>query len=132
MRKTAKIRGKKFLSVAAQLKKTKAWSLFSDFIRKRDKYTCITCGKKKKNGVKIDAGHFISATGHINTLFDEQNVFAQCAGCNIQGDVTKPRYTLVLIERFGIEYVYELERRSKIYKVGYSREELKKIEDKYQ
>jgi len=42
----------------AKLKK-KLWQVFSKYIRARDNYTCVTCGKKGE-GSGIHAGHYIT------------------------------------------------------------------------
>ena len=38
--------------------KKKAWVIFSKWIRERDNYTCITCGKSAPE-VHIHAGHLL-------------------------------------------------------------------------
>ena len=76
------------LSVSKEKKKT--WAVFSKYIRMRDaklttdtltKAKCVSCQKVYpiKN---LQAGHFVSRT-HTSVLFDEQNVHAQCVGCNM-------------------------------------------------
>jgi hypothetical protein len=65
------------------LLKRKLWKVFSEYIRKRDDYTCFTCGRKAK-GSGMHAGHFISKQiGGIALYFHEDNVHAQCYNCNI-------------------------------------------------
>lgn len=66
----------------AQLKK-ELWKVFSEFIRKRDMFTCFTCGRIGTSS-GIHAGHFISkAVGGLSLYFNEDNVHAQCYHCNI-------------------------------------------------
>lgn len=66
----------------AQLKK-KLWPIFATYIKKRDKNTCFTCGKRAE-GNAIHAGHFIpKGAGGLALYFHEGNVHAQCAGCNL-------------------------------------------------
>lgn len=79
----------------------------------------------------MNAGHFIAATGRLATLFLEENVQAQCAGCNIQGDTTKPIYTLKMIQKYGKEFVEELVRKGNEHHEGFTREDLKEITSKY-
>lgn len=63
--------------------KKKLWTLFSQYIRQRDKYICFTCGRKGE-GSGMHAGHFISkSVGGIALYFHEDNVHAQCYNCNI-------------------------------------------------
>ena len=121
----------KVYKVAAKIKKTSAWTAFANFIKKRDKYTCITCGRRGE-GSQMNAGHFVSASGHLSVLFSEENVFAQCTNCNIRGDEYKGIYTLKLIDRFGREYVDNLVRKGSEYHPGFTREDLKAILTKYQ
>lgn len=67
----------------AQLKK-KLWSVFSQYIRKRDKGVCFTCGKTGLSGHYYHAGHFIPrAVGGLALFFNETNVNGQCVTCNI-------------------------------------------------
>jgi len=88
------------------LAKKAADHAFSDYIRLRDKYKCITCGKEgdKHN---IDAGHYLRR-GYTAIKYDERNVSAQCTYCNqwLQGawDV----YNEKMLEKYGQEVVDEL------------------------
>lgn len=76
------------LSVSKEKKKT--WAVFSKYIRLRDavrttgtlaEAKCVSC--QKKYPIKsLQAGHFVSRT-HTSVMFDEQNVHAQCVGCNM-------------------------------------------------
>jgi 5-methylcytosine-specific restriction endonuclease McrA len=60
-------------------------SMFSKFIRNRDSdgelCTCSTCGVQKPIK-QMQAGHFMSRSKY-STRWDEENVHAQCAGCNM-------------------------------------------------
>lgn len=76
--------------------KKKLWTLFSLYIRQRDKYTCFTCGRKGE-GSGMHAGHFISkAIGGVDLYFDEDNVHAQCYNCNINLSGNQYEYSLRL------------------------------------
>jgi len=56
--------------------KKKLWKVFADYIKKRDKYTCFTCGRKGE-GSGMHAGHFIpKASGGLALYFNEDNVLA--------------------------------------------------------
>ena len=63
--------------------KKNLWTVFSQYIRTRDNFTCFTCGRKGE-GSGIHAGHFITkSTGGLALYFNEENVNAQCYNCNI-------------------------------------------------
>jgi 5-methylcytosine-specific restriction endonuclease McrA len=59
--------------------------LFSNYIREKAGWKCQRCGKLCKVNDewigKLEASHYFSR-GHENTRFDEQNVWALCAGCH--------------------------------------------------
>lgn len=66
----------------AQLKR-KLWKVFSEYIRKRDKGICFTCGRHAE-GSGYHAGHFVpKSVGGIGLYFNEENVHGQCYNCNI-------------------------------------------------
>lgn len=93
-----------------KLLKTKAWVVFSLWIRTRDNFTCVTCGAKKgdikKNGkpVVINGGHFC----HNRETFNERNIHAQCMGCNWRKKGNMRFYTIYMVDLYGLEYVKEL------------------------
>jgi len=66
----------------AQLKKV-LWKVFSDYVRKRDKNICYTCGRfATKSG--YHCGHFIpKSVGGLALYFHEDNNHGQCYNCNI-------------------------------------------------
>jgi len=101
MRKSpAKKAFKKVKEKSVSFWKKKAWAVFSKWIRERDNYTCYTCGKQYIGGHSMQAGHFISRS-HNNTLFDEQNVHAQCYHCNVIKRGNMGEYAFRLIEELG-------------------------------
>lgn len=59
--------------------------VFQKCIRYRDGFKCITCGKKFEVGncTDLHAGHYISRKIYA-TRWDEENVNAQCAVCNLK------------------------------------------------
>jgi len=96
--------------------KEKADRLFSDFIRDRDQYTCVTCGRQGDKN-EIDAGHFVSRY-IMNLRYDERNVHAQCRKCNrFQGGQLRI-YSMRMIEKYGSDILYELEEKEKEYRKG--------------
>jgi len=107
------------------LKKSRAWFYFSKYIKARDNYTCVTCGKRAK-GKAMGAGHFIQAHGHQSTFFDETNVHAQCSQCNCWDTTSLLRYRRFIIKKYGKGYDEVLEKRGRNYK-QYDTKSLKEV-----
>jgi hypothetical protein len=79
----------------------KAWSMFSRYIRTRDKGICFTCGAKGE--IKTThAGHF---THGVSTpvYFDEHNVHCQCVKCNHFLDGNRAVYLRNIQKKYGIK-----------------------------
>lgn len=72
--------------------KDNAWTIFSQYIRLRDK-RCVTC----PNGLAENAGHF----WHAVLDFDEENVNGQCVRCNkwLSGNLAV--YAVYLLKKLG-------------------------------
>lgn len=102
-----------------------AQTVFNKFIRLRDKLSpCISCGKKI-NGVE-HASHYLSAGGHSNVRFHEDNVWTSCYKCNVMLSGNQIEYRKQLINKIGVERVEWLEENGSKEK-KYSIEELKEI-----
>jgi hypothetical protein len=90
------------------------WTLFSEFIRRRDfiRYgTCISCGKPVSDWLVFDAGHFISAGGGgFALLFEERK-------STVSASTTTPsiRTTSSFIEK-GLMLDMALERQTRLRK----------------
>ena len=116
----------------ASLKKTQAWNNFSLYIRERDRWTCIVCGKKPSERRQVHAGHFIQSEGHTITALDERNVNAECEQCNIYGDhETGYIYSQKLDEKWGKGTAKELWKISRETRPNYTKEELKVLSKIY-
>ena len=103
-RKKKKVKGVRFY-------RKKLWKLFSKYIRERDDYTCVTCGKEA-TGSGMHAGHFITGSTCSPTLyFDERNVHAQCFHCNINLSGNWVRYEEFMIDTYGKEDVEEMKKQ---------------------
>lgn len=109
------------------LKKSKAWNIFSKYIRARDKGICFTCGKRD-DPQNMDAGHF--RHNRSSVFFDEWNVHAQCTKCNrfLHGNLGD--YALRLEDKIGRKALDELIKKSYQIKKWKPRE-LKELELKY-
>ena len=95
--------------------KRKLWKVFSLYIRERDSFKCITCGKVSV-GQGMHCGHFIpKAVGGMALYFCETNNHAQCYNCNINLGGWGERYAEVLERKYGIEKVNEM--RGLIHKI---------------
>lgn len=93
--------------------KKKLWKLFSKFVRNRDKYKCVCCGKEA-TGSGMHGGHFITgATCPPKLFFDETNVHAQCYRCNINLSGNWVVYEKFMIDTYGEDHVADLKRRQK-------------------
>lgn len=95
-----------------------SWKYFSEYIRKRDKGKCVTCGRKKEDGYQIHAGHLfpVGLVGSNNQLsWDEDNVYAQCAYCNMVGEGMQLEMSDHVIRVHGKEKLEEL--RSRVHKI---------------
>ena len=97
----------------AQYKKI-LWRVFSEYIRKRDKGVCITCGKRS-DWRNCDAGHYIpkSVCG-IELCFHPQNVHAQCRACNYYRRGNLSLYALALQNKYGKNILERLEAQRKL------------------
>jgi len=112
------------------LKKSSAWKWFALYVKERDNWTCITCGKKTK-GAEMGAGHFIQAFGHASVFFNEQNVHAQCARCNGWDNTSLLRYRREIVKRYGKGADEELERLGRKTREPFMRKELLRIAKTY-
>lgn len=97
--------------------KEKADKYFSQYVRYRDGefkrgewlVPCITCGVEKPLK-QMQAGHFVSR--RVNALrFDEENVNAQCTGCNMFKQGEQYLYAKALDDKYGIGKAEELMNR---------------------
>lgn len=93
--------------------KKRLWIIFSKYIRKRDNYICISCGKQLTKETS-DAGHYIPKTAGLSIYFDEQDVNCQCTRCNrfMHGNLSQ--YALALRKKYGDNILEELDERRRI------------------
>lgn len=90
-------------------KKTKLkealWKICSEYVRKRDKNICFTCGRWAE-GSGYHAGHFIASSICGSLLrHDERNLKGQCYNCNINLGGNGPEYYRRMVALHGQEYV---------------------------
>jgi hypothetical protein len=87
--------------------KAKLWTLFSEYIRRRDAdeggtVSCYTCGRLMF-WRDSQAGHAIGGR-HFAVLFDESICRPQCPRCNVWMRGNYPIFTTKLIEEKGMEW----------------------------
>ena len=101
--------------VRKYVKKSKDWRLkkkldvlVSEFVRRRDKGVCYTCGTRY-DWRKMDAGHYIKRSCW-RLRFDIRNIHTQCKRCNSYLHGNMDKYALHLIEDYGVEILQEFNR----------------------
>ena len=108
--KTVRVRAD---SNALKKLQTRADDVFQMAIRWRDDFTCITCGAKFPKGerTRLHAGHYISRRC-LATRWDEENVNAQCRGCNLKQSLADVeiihRYEVALLDKYGADVLERL------------------------
>ena len=109
----------------------KAWYWFSLYIKTRDKWQCVTCGKElSDNRSQCHAGHY----RHGCLDFCKININAQCSGCNNYKHGNLTQYALYLTRKHGVEILEDLESRASMQKARphkYTLEELESIIEEY-
>lgn len=99
--------------------KSKAWKLFSEWVRCRDVdknnlglgFTqCVTC-LTAKPWKQMQAGHFIPKSHGLVYFFHEKNVHPQCEYCNIwDKENAKIKYTQWMMKKYGPGIIDELQQ----------------------
>lgn len=112
-----------------KLKSSKAWKLFSSYIKFRDKHKCFTC-KKYVKGKKLHAGHYIEKRGNAAIYFDEEVVHAQCFYCNRMLHGNKSAFAVELEKLYGAGILQELQKRARKTK-HWTKNELEELAGKY-
>lgn len=95
----------------APLKK-KLDTVFSRYIRARDKHICFTCDRVMEPK-SSQCGHFVPRQ-YLLTRWDERNCNAQCYACNMLYNGQPSSYALRLISKHGKDIVEKLERNRHI------------------
>lgn len=89
---------------------------------------CVTCGVSK-HWSEMQGGHFISRR-YTATKILEENIHPQCPACNGPRNGNLVPYTLYMQDRYGRDFVEELERRKRETK-KYTREEVAELKEYY-
>ena len=121
--KRSRIRSKS-ITPEAKLKE-KLMGLAKKFIKLRDGNTCWTCGKERLFGNDYHGGHFIPDGGNgVILRYHEDNIHPQCRRCNFFLSGNQAEYYIVMVQKYGQEFVDELFRikhqdKTKWYKQDY-------------
>ena len=89
---------------------------FSDYIRTRDGWRCVVCGRTRETA-SIQCGHLFSRTSY-STRWSETNAVAQCAACNMRHEYDPWPLTLVYLDRDGqeaIDNLHDIHHRTRKY-----------------
>lgn len=110
----------------------RAQRVFNAYIRFRDRHqTCICCGGSLdwSDPLQVNAGHWrtVAAAGHLR--FNEDNVHAQRAYCNLNLAGNQAAMEQGMIVRIGLERVEALKNDNSIH--NWTREELTAIWELY-
>ena len=114
--------------------KRKLWKLFSEYIRRRDAdengmVKCFTC-PKIMHWKESQAGHYMSQSLGLWTVFLETNVHNQCGACNLYKRGNPTVYAVELMKRYGPHILEELQaQRKENYKIN--RAEYEELIEKY-
>lgn len=92
----------------AKLKKN-LWKIFARWVKERDRWTCVTCGRKV-DGYSANAGHYIAAGAcGLEYYFSERNVHCQCTVCNLRLEGNRPAYRAFILSRYGETTLKDIE-----------------------
>lgn len=104
--------------------KADARKSFQKWIRLRDSdKPCISCGSTQAD--TFDGGHFYKAEVYSGLIFNENNCHKQCRKCNRFMNGNELNFRKGLIERYGIDFVNNLDNICDANRVKkYTKEEL--------
>jgi len=92
----------------------------SEYVRRKEKGICYTCGNVKPSWKYQEAGHYKGRIS-MGTRFDERNIHCQCRICNQWMGGNKEVYKVKLVEQYGPGIIEELDRKSsqiKVFDIG--------------
>jgi len=111
--------------------KAEARKSFQKWIRLRDNNKpCVSCNSTTAE--LYDGGHFYKAEVYSGLIFNENNCHKQCRKCNRFMNGNELNYRKGLINRYGIDFVTELDNIADKNRVKkYTKEELITIKKQY-
>ena len=119
---------KKFKKVSIKSLKLKSWKLLSEYVRRRDKGICFTCGVKDE-WKNQQCGHFI----HGRDDYENPQWFrCQCPRCNNWLSGNLGIFARKLIELYGLKAVedYQKYHPPKKWKVQELNQVIKELKEK--
>lgn len=112
---------------------TNAKNACHEYIKLRDKgKPCISCGAFWS--ADFQAGHFYKAETYSTMRFLENNIFGQCRQCNMYKDGNESMYRVGLMNRYGEEFVRQIDEialKDKLQVAKWDREKLEEIRNYY-
>lgn len=99
-------------SILMKIKIRKADTLFSEYIRTRDRWTCQRCGVKHEEGSRgLHCSHFFGRRKE-SIRFDPKNCHAICFGCHSFLDSQPEEHRRWIIEKIGKDEFLKLQLRA--------------------
>lgn len=98
---------KKIKEISITKLRNKAWDIQSEYIRRKEKGICFTCGVKR-DWKEQQAGHFVH--GH-NMDFVKENIHCQCVKCNFFKSGNLIEYAIKLEKKYGYGIVQKLKHQ---------------------
>ena len=74
--------------------------------------SCVVCGDNRHYKDGMQGGHFISR-GKLATRLMVENVHPECRGCNMPGGGHEAGWAIYMIEKYGAEFVEEMQALSR-------------------
>ena len=86
-----------------------AWKAMSEYTRRKNAdangmVKCVTCGIVL-HWTEVHAGHYIPEHTCSILRFDRDNIHPQCPKCNRYHNANLARYTLYMLDKYGLEFV---------------------------
>ena len=110
--------------------KAKLDGLLSEYIRRKERGVCYSCGTKK-HWKEMDAGHYIKR-GCWRLRYDERNVHCQCRKCNRFMGGNMGGYAIHLEKDYGYGILQELKLIEDMPQKSYKPQEIKDLIKHYQ
>ena len=92
--------------------KRELWKLVSEYVRRKEKGICFSCGKKA-DWKEQHCGHWSHQGRYSELAYDDDSILhTQCPSCNTFKHGNLDNYTLKMIEVYSLEAVQEFHKKS--------------------